>query len=116
MACSTPPCLSDESRRALLALLADSLQRGHYRVACSRYLKLVAGNSHVPEPWAASCRRLLQQLPTRERLRMHANAQAWASLVRGRAPVVADAAPSYQTHWRPFPRAFRAPAPKGPTS
>ena len=73
---------SAESGRCLLRLLAETLEAGHWRVACRRYLMLRAGNHRVPEDVGRRCEHLLQRCSARELGRMRADAARWAAAVR----------------------------------
>jgi len=73
---------SAESRRCLLRLLADKLEAGHWRVACRRYLMLLACNHRVPDDVGSRCECLLQRCSARELTRMRADAARWAASVR----------------------------------
>ena len=73
---------SAESARCLLRLLADKLEAGHWRVACRRYLMLLACNHSVPAEVGSRCEHLLQRCSARELARMRADAARWAASVR----------------------------------
>lgn len=77
-----------ESGPCLLRLLAEKLEAGHWRVACRRYLMLLACEQRVPDEVGRRCEHLLQRCSARELARMRADAASWAAAVRrpGRMP------------------------------
>lgn len=77
-----PAIASAESRRCLLRLLADKLEAGHWRVACRRYLMLLACDHRVPDDVGSRCEHLLQRCSPRELALMRADAARWAASVR----------------------------------
>jgi hypothetical protein len=100
---------------ALLASLQDSLRHGHWRVACGRYLKLLAAGAAVPADASVRCADLLRACSPRDYRRMQDDAAAWAAMCarqRPSAPRVETVPPAaseqsaIRTQWRPFPRAF----------
>ena len=129
---ASTPRLQQHDTAALFVLLMDSLERGHWRVACRRYLKLLACGSGAPTQTRDLCDRLLQRCSTRERQKMQADADAWAGMsratarpapVRHAAPTVANmpeavlpasrtndrqepVQSAFRTQWRPYPRLF----------
>ncbi|HEX7891802.1 MAG TPA: hypothetical protein VF522_20800 [Ramlibacter sp.] len=72
----------------LLALLDESLARGHWRVACRRYLMLEACRTDMPRSVRLQCERLLLRCSDRELRRMQVDASRWA---RMSAPARAEA-------------------------
>jgi hypothetical protein len=104
----------------LLRMLGGSLRQGHWRVACRRYLMLLARDCTVPGAWRDQCEVLLARCAPAQRASMQADAQRWAAMVRDEAP--APLAPEsngamnplvVRTVWRPLPACFRATAPAG---
>lgn len=77
-----PSAASSDARQCLLRLLADKLEAGHWRVACRRYLMLLACNHRVPDDVGSRCECLLQRCSARELTRMRADAARWAASVR----------------------------------
>lgn len=67
---------------ALFRSFCDALQRGHWRVACRRYLMLRASGACLPEPYQAVAAQLLERCGVAERQRMERNAADWAQMVR----------------------------------
>lgn len=67
-----------DTRSVLLRMLADSLRKGYWRVACRRYLMLRACGWPVPEDVRATCEANLLRCTPLERQRMRQDAQAWA--------------------------------------
>lgn len=65
----------------LLRLLAEKLEAGHWRVACRRYLMLLACDQRVPDEIGRRCEQLLQRCSARELTRMRADAASWAAAV-----------------------------------
>ncbi|CAD5371447.1 hypothetical protein RA210_U150090 [Rubrivivax sp. A210] len=102
----------------LLASLAASLRRGHWRVACRRYLMLRASGTTISERHGAEFDSLLDRCMAHERARMQRDAAAWAQMLQGGAAAVGDqgasspghgqvqASPAYKTCWRPLPACF----------
>lgn len=72
----------------LNALVRASLQAGHWRVACRRYLMLVVSGGLVDTQLRGQCESLLDRLSSAELERMEAAAVDWARFV-----AVAPAAP-----------------------
>lgn len=67
-----------DTRAVLLRMLADSLRKGYWRVACRRYLMLRACGWPVPDAVRATCEANLLRCTPLERQRMRQDAQAWA--------------------------------------
>lgn len=76
------PMKGDELFRSF----CDALQRGHWRVACRRYLMLRASGACLQEPYQAVAAQLLERCGAAERQRMERDAADWALMVRD-APV-----------------------------
>lgn len=94
---------------ALLRAMDESLARGHWRVACRRYLMLLASGVAVAAPVRERCDALLERCSLQELVRMRKDAQNWASMLAGSAmgPLPGDrAARPVRTEWRPLPKAF----------
>lgn len=66
---------------ALLALLAQSLRRGHKRVAAQRFLKLKAIGAEVPGDAKQACEALIATMRKTERERMEEAASRWAEML-----------------------------------
>lgn len=65
----------------LLALLDDSLARGHWRVALRRFVMLLACGYEVPAHQRALCELHRERCRERELRKMEADAQAWLRCV-----------------------------------
>lgn len=108
------------TQAVLLQMLVASLNKGHWKVACRRYLKLVAGGWPVPQPLRLACEARLRCCADTEREKMLHDAQAWARFSARRDPPaprerakpirrVQPAAPApvpVRTQWRPLPPHF----------
>ncbi|GAB3650824.1 hypothetical protein [Ramlibacter alkalitolerans] len=107
----------------LLALVQESLSRGHWRVACRRYLMLDARRIEMPRDVRIACERLLLRCSEREIRRMQVDAARWAGMCspmrpNGIAWVRALCAPpteapslpaaGIRTQWRPLPSTLPA--------
>lgn len=66
------------TQAVLLQMLVTSLDRGHWKVACRRYLMLVAGGWPVPRPLRLACQARLRRCAEAEREKMLRDAQTWA--------------------------------------
>jgi len=62
-------------------LLANSLSRGHRRVAIRRFLMLVACGFDVPVGYKEACKVLGSTCPAGELRRIQASVQAWVDMV-----------------------------------
>ena len=71
-----------EGERALERLIHESLDRGHWRVACRRYLMLRATGERPAPALAATCEGLLAHVGARELRAMRGSAEDWAAMVR----------------------------------
>lgn len=101
------------SADALVGLLRASMQRGHWRVACRRYLMLCESGAPVPPECQRLCESLLQRCSPGQLLRMQTDARSWAATVlqldarpaiRVAAPMkTLDGATPFHTQWRPLP-------------
>lgn len=68
-------------REVLLALLQESLMRGHWRVALRRYLMLRGCGFEIPEGERRRCEAYLARCKAAELRRMQADARAWLRFV-----------------------------------
>jgi hypothetical protein len=104
------------SADALLRLLRTSIRRGHWRVACRRYLMLRECGAAVPAECQLECESLLQRCSPAQLLHMQMDARSWAATVLQldarsairieptAAPMQAlDGAAPVRTQWRPLP-------------
>jgi hypothetical protein len=73
-----------EQERYLLDGLAESLSRGHYRVALRRYFMLVAREFRVPEDIRPKMEQAAQRCKPEELRRMADSGRAWAAMVSRR--------------------------------
>jgi len=73
-----------EQERYLLEGLAESLARGHYRVALRRYFMLLARELRVPEEIRPQMEQAAQRCKPEELQRMADSGRAWAAMVSGR--------------------------------
>lgn len=71
--------------QALKRLLRDSLRKGHWRVACRRYLMLGAAGSAVSPELRSECERLLMGLSPGQLQAMRASAAQWAEMTDSQA-------------------------------
>jgi hypothetical protein len=112
---------------ALVRLTLRSLEAGHWRVACRRFLMLRASTERIPIGLQETCEALLRRCSHRERLAMSHAAEHWAQLLSAGATqpdasasetareheagkaVPEAAAPSagIRTQWRPLPAFLR---------
>ena len=94
----------------LNALVRASLQAGHWRVACRRYLMLVVSGGLVDTELRRQCEPLLDRLSSAELERMQAAAVSWARfVVAPAAPVPRDDAgggDDADAAAHPVPRSF----------
>lgn len=79
MAAAAPRAASADE--ALFELLAQSLRRGHKRVAAQRYLKLKARGSEVPGDARQACEAFIASVRKTERERMEEAAGRWAEML-----------------------------------
>lgn len=70
-----------ERRHALLALLQDSLEKGHWKVALRRFLMLRSFGLSIPDEQATVCEQFMARCPGRELARMHQSAIDWVAMV-----------------------------------
>jgi hypothetical protein len=70
-----------ERRQALLALLRQSLEKGHWRVALRRFFMLRSLGLAVPAEVSAICERFMRRCADRELASMHQSAQDLAAMV-----------------------------------
>lgn len=76
-----------ERRRALLALLQDSLEKRHWKVALRRFLMLRSFELPIPEDLTTVCELFMSRCPERELARMHQSAIDLVAMVsRGIEP------------------------------
>jgi len=73
-----------EQERYLLAGMAQSLERGHYRVALRRYFMLVAREFCVPDALQPEIERATVRCTPGEIRKMVDSASAWAAMVSRR--------------------------------
>jgi hypothetical protein len=73
-----------EQERYLLAGLAESFARGHYRVALRRYFMLVARDFDVPDELQPEIERAAVRCTAAEIQKMVDSASAWAAMVSRR--------------------------------
>ena len=73
-----------EQERYLLDGMAQSLERGHYRVALRRYFMLVARELRVPDELRQEIERARVRCTPREIRHMIDSASAWAAMVSRR--------------------------------
>lgn len=73
-----------EQERYLLSGMAQSLARGHYKIALRRYFMLVARDLHVPDDLLAPIERAAARCTPREIQKMVDSASAWAAMVSRR--------------------------------
>ena len=66
----------------LVSLARASLARGHWRVACRRYLMLRSIGSDIPEDLRVTCERHVARLDSAAIRSMTESAQAWADMLR----------------------------------
>jgi hypothetical protein len=72
-----------ERRHTLLALLQDSLEKGHWKVALRRFLMLRSFELAVPVELEKVCERFMERCPDRELARMHQSANDLVAMVSG---------------------------------
>lgn len=70
-----------ERRHTLLALLQDSLKKGHWKVALRRFLMLRSFELAVPVELEKVCERFMERCPDRELARMHQSASDLVAMV-----------------------------------
>ena len=109
------PCPRDGDA-ILLRMLDRSLRSGHWRVACRRYLMLVAREHAVPGAWREQCEALLARCAPSQLECMRADASRWAAMVGELRTPVPVPEPEREevpvrTVWRPLPACFRTPSP-----
>ena len=68
--------------------LFESLSRGHWRVACRRYLMLRTTDALIPGQLDALCERLLVQCSLTERVRISNDVAVWARMVGASPPAL----------------------------
>lgn len=73
-----------EQERYLLEGVAESLERGHYRVAPRRYFMLIAREFGVPDELRPEIERATVRCTPREIRNMIDSASAWAAMVSRR--------------------------------
>jgi len=73
-----------EQERYLLAGLAESFARGHYRVALRRYFMLVARDLQIPDELQPEIERAAARCTPLEIQKMIDSASTWAAMVTRR--------------------------------
>lgn len=71
-----------EAKEYLLRSVRERLAIGHWKVACRRYMMLVACHFAVPEPLTTRCEELLSRCSAKELQDMHEGAASWHELTQ----------------------------------